>query len=128
MPYTIGFLEAENMVAIENTGNLTYKECFKQCQDAMELGQLHHTNLFFADCTNLVVQPNIVEVFDFFPATYEKLGVPKTIKLACLISGDAVTAKELAFYETICRNRGWQIRLFKDRSTAMQWIHGQQEP
>jgi len=79
------------------------------------------------DCANLVVQANIVEVFEFFPGIYEKINVPKTVKLACLISEDAATAKEMVFYETICRNRGWQIRLFKDRNAAMQWLYGQQE-
>ncbi len=127
MPYTIGFLDDEGIVRIENTGNLKYKECLKQIQEAMELGRIHHTHLYFADCANLVVQANIVEVFDFFPGIYEKSNVPKTVKLACLISEDAATAKEMVFYETICRNRGWQIRLFKDRNAAMQWLHGQQE-
>jgi hypothetical protein len=125
MPYRIGYLEDEGIVTIENTGNVTYKEFMEQSREALELARKKNTQLCLSDCTHLVVQAYTIEVFDFFPAIYEKIGMSRTSKLAVLMSKDAVTARDMEFFETVCLNRGWLIRIFKDKGTAIEWLRGQ---
>lgn len=122
MPYTIGFVKEDGIVLLQNTGNLTYKECVSQAKEALELGRTNNTRFYLADCTHLVVQANVLEVFDFFPTLYEKIHMPRTVKLALLMSKDAVTARDMGFYETVCQNRGWQIKMLRDKSSAMKWL------
>ena len=124
MPFTISYQEDERIVIIENVGNIPYKDLVQQTDEALELGRIKDTRLYLADCIRLVVQADAFEVFNFFPAIYEKIGAPRNSRLAVLMSEDAVTAKDMEFYETICRNRGWQIRVFKDKGTAMEWLLG----
>jgi len=55
---------------------------------------------------------------------YEKLGMDKTTRIAVLVSNIETKAEELHFYENVCLNRGWHIRIFTDRDAAIEWLTG----
>ena len=123
MPYTIDFLEDEGIVIIENIGELTYADWVKQSQEVLELGRKKNVGLFLVHFTHLTVQATTFELFDF-PALYERIGAPKTNRVAVLLTEDAAINEDIRFYETVCRNRGWSIRVFSHKDEAVEWLLG----
>ena len=123
MPYRIEFLEDKGIVLVESIGELTYKEFVKETQEAQELARKKNTRLFLSDCSRLIVKAGTLELFDF-PAMYQRIGSPKTSKIAVLMSGDTTTDKDIRFYETVCQNRGWQVMAFMSRDEAVKWLLG----
>jgi hypothetical protein len=41
---------------------------------------------------------------------------------AILLSAHAAAAEEMEFFETVCRNRGLDVRVFRERDEALAWL------
>jgi hypothetical protein len=76
---------------------------------------------FYSDLTDLAGGHSAGDLFALI-ARLEQLGLPRTLREAIVMSGPAVAAKEVQFYEDACRNRGWNIRIFPDRAAALAWL------
>lgn len=121
MPYEVVYLEELGIVLIKNIGELTYENFSKQSREAIELGRMKKAELFLSDCTKLIASASTIELYDF-PEMYERLGMTRSSKIAVLISTDTAGDRDLLFYETVCRNRGWQIKVFTIKQSAMEWL------
>jgi hypothetical protein len=121
MPYTIHYLQDEGIVLITNNGELTYEDFVKQAQETLEIGRINKCRLFLADCTSMISRVGTMEIFDT-PAVYNNLEAPRTNKVALIISEDKDTNEDIGFYETVCVNRGWPVRVFNDKKAAMKWL------
>ncbi len=57
-----------------------------------------------------------------WPKLYEDLDVNRNNRIAVISPPTPAEQKSLQFYETVCRNRGWQISLFSTRQQALDWL------
>jgi len=121
MPFEIKFLGEKGIVSIENRGELTYDELIEQTKEAINLGHENNSRLFLTDFSHVKVQTSMMEVFQF-PEIYEQLGMNQMSKIAVLVSETELKTEELKFYETICLNRGWQIKIFLQKEPAIEWL------
>lgn len=121
MPYFINFLEKEGVIEIVATGKLTYEDYVKLSEDAVDLALKKNTNLLFLDTSNLGASIKAMEILSF-PDLWESLGTPRTYKLAVLIPKDESLHEDIKFFENVCRNRGWQTKLFDKKEAAVEWL------
>lgn len=121
MPYTIKFLEDKKIVIIENIGTISSEEFEKQSIEALELGKNKNTSWFLADSTQIAGKITTLELLDF-PNMYERIGAPKTTKLAVVIPEDSIVQENIKFLETVCLNRGWQVKIFETKDLAVEWL------
>lgn len=121
MPYKIEFMEEHGIVVIENKGEVSYEELVKQSQEAIELVQCKKARLLLTDFSSVDTQASITDIFQF-PKIYNGLGLDRTSRIAVLVSDETLGSKELSFYETICLNRGWQVRIFTKKDLALEWL------
>jgi hypothetical protein len=121
MPYTINFLEKEGIVKSVSTGKLTFEDYIKQSKEAVELAQKKNTNLLFLDTSNLDASIKATEILSI-PDLWESIGTPRTYRLAVLIPKDESLHEDIKFFENVCRNRGWQTKLFDKKEDAIEWL------
>lgn len=124
MPYIINFIEDQGIVTITNTGKVTHEDFVKQTQEAIELARMKETGLFLSELTHLTNKITTLEIFRF-PEIYEGFGVSRASRLAVLIPGaEKCTSfyEDMNFFETVCQNRGWVVRIFNDRDAAVEWL------
>lgn len=121
MPYTIDYLKDERIVLITNLGEFTHDDFLKQAQETYEVGLLNHCSLFLVDCTSMIARASTLKIFST-PDMYEKMNAPRTNKVALIAPTDQDTKTDLKFYETVCVNRGWPIKMFADRDSAVRWL------
>jgi len=121
MPYKINLLEDKGIVFIENRGDLTYEELVEQSKDAISI--IHEKNIYLilTDFSNVGVDAKITDIYQF-PEIYEQFGLTKMSKIAVLVSAKEVSTEQLTFYENICINRGWQIKIFLKKELALEWL------
>lgn len=127
MPYTIHFLEDKRIVIIENIGKISSEEFEKQSVEALELGRNKNTSLFLADSTQIAGRITPLELLDF-PDMYERIGAPKTTKLAVIIPENLIVQENIKFLETVCLNRGWQVKIFETKDLAIDWLIKKLDP
>ena len=121
MPYEVKLLEDKGIVVIENKGDLTYDELVKQSQDAISIIHDKKAYLILTDFSNVGVDAKITDIYQF-PEIYEQFGLTKMSKIAVLVSAKEVSTEQLTFYENICINRGWQIKIFLKKESALEWL------
>ncbi len=124
MPYKINYIEKSGIVIIENKGELTYDELVNQSKEAIILAKDKNSQLFLSDFSNVKVQANTFKLLKF-PEIYEQYGMNRNSKIAVVVTNVELKTDELRFYETICINRGWQIKIFLKREHAFEWLEGE---
>ena len=100
---------------------VTIEEMKTKASEAVELGVQKGTNLFLVDCTHLKKGGSIVQLYSIGDY-YEKLDIGLGTKQAVVLSEAVEPQRDIRFYETAIRNRGYDVRVFADRSEAIAWL------
>lgn len=123
MPYTIEYLKKEGIALVTNTGVFTYEDFQKQALEALEVSRTRKCKKFLVDCTSMITQSQTMDIYatsDF----YEEIDAPRENQIALVVSAGTEAEADLRFYETVSINRGWQVKLFADKASAMRWLQG----
>jgi hypothetical protein len=124
MPYTITHLEEKNILEAIYRGRVKPTEVMTAITKLLFLAKKHKTNLFLIDCLELIDDKALV--FENY-----KLGVdltkitqkiPEQVKDAIILPRSPQAADNIRFFETVAINRGLNIRLFKNREDALEWL------
>ena len=121
MSYTIDYLEDEGIVLVTNTGELTHELFIKQSREALEIGRTNNCKLFLVDCTLMTTRTQTMQIFDA-PKVYETIGGSRSNKVALILPADKDTQADLRFYEAVCVNRGWRVKVFAQKGSAIKWL------
>lgn len=121
MPYAIKFIENNRIIQIKNNGELSYEELLTQTREVIKIQQEKSTSLILTEFVSVKLDVNIADIFQF-PELYEQLGMQRKSKIAVVVSDVEIKTDELQFYETICLNRGWNIKIFLKEKEAIKWL------
>ena len=121
MPYAIKFIENNRIIQIKNNGELSYEELLTQTREVIKIQQEKSTSLILTEFVSVKLDVNIADIFQF-PEVYEQLGMQRKNKIAVVVSDVEIKTDELQFYETICLNRGWNIKIFLKEKEAIKWL------
>ena len=81
----------------------------------------HRINLLLIDDSELEIAVSTSEIFQM-PDFYEKAHAHRSSRWALVHPPDPEALKHFRFYENVCRNRGWPVKLFSDRQAALDWL------
>lgn len=56
------------------------------------------------------------------PKVFLSLDLPRSSRIAVLSSRSQQGKERVRFFEHVCRNRGWQVRMFFHRLEALEWL------
>lgn len=97
----------------------------QELDDAMTragaLGAEMLTNRYLVDCTAI---DSAGSPFDVLAVAELLASLPPGVieREAVLLPSDAAAAEGFEFFETACRNRGLDVRVFRDREEALAWV------
>ena len=76
---------------------------------------------FLADASDIELAVDVADLYDL-PRSYADSGVMRSARMA-VVSPKSPEMKAFAFfYETVCLNRNWRVRLFETREEAIDWL------
>ena len=91
-------------------------------KEAVALSLQHDCNKILVDCSLISSgNTNMAKIFAI-PEEYEKHQVTRSYKIGLVESKDPAANKNVLFYETVCRNRGWLAQVFEDMESAKRWL------
>lgn len=123
MPYSIRFNDVLRCVETTYEDVVLATELTQAAIETIAAGVANDSKLFFGDCTRLVGGHSIADLFVLMEQL-AKLGLPRGAREALLYPTIEDRARDVDFWETICVNRGFQVRAFDDRETAIRWLTG----
>ncbi len=114
-----------NLGIIECTvvGPLTADEFNESAARGIALAREKGTNLFLVDDSRLEKAVKTSEVYKM-PRFYADLNIDRGTKMAIILPTSPDAKKEVQFYETVCRNHGWNVAAFEQRQDALDWLMG----
>ncbi|HON58047.1 MAG TPA: hypothetical protein P5040_03110 [Smithella sp.] len=80
---------------------------------------------FFTEWISAFPKLSTTEIFAI-PCEWEAAGVDKESVLAVVVQKNGQSRDDAKFYENVCRNRGWRVRVFDDRDAAIAWLDEQE--
>lgn len=123
MPFSARLNADPVYVELTYAGNVTPADLLGALDEAGRLAREGQTIRFLADLTAMAVAHSITDLYDLI-GLFESRGIPRDIREALVAPTLAATPDEVLFWETACINRGYRVRAFRDRATALAWLLG----
>jgi hypothetical protein len=102
-------------------GMVTPEELDRAVRLTLDLAKGSGFFRFCSDVADLVGGHSVGDLFAMI-ASLEQAGLPRTLREAIVTSGSLLPSRDVQFYEDACRNRGWNVRIFPDRASALAWL------
>lgn len=121
MSYTISYIEENNIVSVTACGRLTMEEYKKGSKEVVDLLAKHNSTRLLVDDRLL---DNAASIFDFYdlPKFFREIGLPSHVRVALLYSATARDKRDIEFFETVCKNSGYNVTIFYSYDEAMEWL------
>ena len=121
MAVTVTYAEAAGVVEMVFAGGVYPDELDAILTTAGVLAAENLTNRFLVDCRELAAGGS---AFDVLALAEPLASFPPGIieREAVMLPLEAGAAEQIEFFETACRNRGLDVRVFHDREAALSWL------
>jgi hypothetical protein len=121
MPWQARLTDPPRLVELTYSGIVTPEELFEAFTAALSIARENKIWLCLADCTDMVGGHSIADLYALI-ALFEVSDIDRNGKEAILMPTLKASRREVTFYETTCRNRGFHVRVFKSRKDAVDWL------
>ena len=111
MPYAIKYNPLLGIIEVifnEVTTGTDLTEATTKC---ISLGKETGTRRFLVDAAGVDLAPSLFDVYDL-PAQYEDEKADRQSDVAVILPRSTEARKAAEFYETMCLNRGWLVKVF----------------
>lgn len=108
------------IVEITSKGIVSSKELKSEQTPIFALAEEHNTDMFLLDLTNYERSLSLIDILGGVSFYGKKTTMRIRIAVLAPISEEAL--QDALFYETVCVNRGWNVRVFAERQDAINWL------
>ena len=123
MPYTVTYDPDSSFVVTVFKGKMTIEELIAEEEQSITLAIENRTSKFLVDLVDYESSLSPAQIFEFPDRYQEKLKRPIYVALVEPLSEEA--REDASFYQTVCRNRGWNVMIFAKKEDAVAWLGGQ---
>lgn len=123
MAWTVDFESNLQIVVLTYLGKVTGEEVQEAAAARIDMGREKGVTKFLIDAKKLDADRFVTSsVYDIPTRLYPEKDFQKTNYIA-ILSPELETSKEMVkFFENVCRNRGWQVKMFPHYEIAMEWL------
>jgi len=121
MPWDVNYLEAEYLVIIQNSGELTNEDFIAETTEAWRVMRQHHTYACMVDNRNYHHPFSLIDLYEL-PIFFDKIGVDRRVRVALLFNQGSPLKDDVRFFETVCINQGYNFKVFYEESEAKSWL------
>ena len=118
MPWTMEYNADLKIISVTSSGEWTPDEDDRMLDELRRLSVAHGCISFLIDFRAAKIKFEFMSIFGR-AGTYEKMHFSKDSRAALLVEkiGD-----DHAFYEDVCANRGFKIRVFDNYNKSIRWL------
>ena len=122
MAWRIEFEENRSVICLTFAGRVSDKDMRDASIAAISMIEERSTRNIMSDFTDVAqLDMSVVDVFEF-PKSYKALGLSGTFREAIVSPKQSPVRERVDFYETVCVNRGYDVRTFELRAPALDWL------
>jgi hypothetical protein len=121
MPSSVSYLPELNAVLIVYDGVISPDMLLEAAQSALALSREHGSRRFLADCSALAGGHSVIDLYGL-AKMLEAAGFGRDSREAIVLPQLAAAAADVRFWETTCRNRGFDVCVFETAAPARRWL------
>ena len=121
MPWRISYLAEYAVIETVYAGVLGPQELQAAVLATLEEVRERCTERLLSDCSDLEGGHSVVDLYGLMELLEGQKWGPR-FREALLLPQRALPAEDVRSYETFCVNRGFDVRIFDDRSAALAWL------
>jgi len=121
MPWKIEHLQDQNIIHVTTFGEMYFADWKRQAEEAVALSDQHQSGRYLSDVRQMDDKTSIADILRM-DQLYEGLAKKESNRLALVIDKDQKNYRTIKIYEMACAVRGWHIRSFLDRESAIRWL------
>ena len=122
MAVTIAYSREIDCVVVTYEGEATPEEIQTTIRDALAMAVERQCRRFLVDATELEHRGGtLLDTYEL-PQDFEHFPDIRKYKDAIILPRRQAEAQDLEFFETISHNRGYNVRVFTDRQSAVDWL------
>lgn len=121
MPWNNSYLADLDAIVTVYSGVLSAETLLEAVQSTLALARQHGTKNFLAECSTLEGGHSVVNLYEL-AKLLEAAGTPMDFREAIVLPQLDAPANDVRFWETTCRNRGFDVRVFKTVVDATAWL------
>jgi hypothetical protein len=120
MEWNSSFLQDEQIVVIKTFGNADEKTSMEMAKSISQtMIENKATRCLIDHSALLSVSGSSVDIY-YRPQGISNTGIPSDVKIAELVK--PAHKSHFGFLEYVCRNNGFDFRVFESREPAIQWL------
>jgi hypothetical protein len=123
MPWTIGVPNGKDLVEIRVWQDVTVEDMRESLSQIDALSEEHATGKVLIDARELKAMPRTMSLFDFGRQLAE---TPFSRPMRFALVPSSSVREDVAFLETVSRNRGVEARAFPSREAALEWLSAEE--
>jgi hypothetical protein len=121
MTWRIEFDEKLGLIHCVYAGMVTVEDFKQGALETIALAKKHKTHRILIDDSKLKSSVSTMEIYEM-PGLYEAAEANRRSKWALILPPEGPIRDDVNFYVTMCLNKGWFVKTFEDRRTAIDWL------
>jgi hypothetical protein len=121
MPWTIAYLQQQQVVRIETHGRMDIAAIKAMITDAIAEADRHGVASFLVDHRDMIPDLPVSDLY-YLVSDIEQLGANRQQKVAILWQPGPEQQSAMEFYQDRTYNAGFSHRLFTDEREALAWL------
>lgn len=122
MPYNINHLANLNIVEVEFIDHISGSDLREATTKCIALQKEIGADKFLVHANGSEVLASFVEFYDLAEKQYHAEGLNRQSRIAVIFPTVLRTQDAAKFYETVCKNRGWNAQVHPNRQDALDWL------
>lgn len=128
MSYTINHNASLGVIELTYSGRITGTDLKEATSECISLGKQTGTTKFLVDEVGMDLDASIVDLFNLPNKQYADEEANRQGQVAIILPTSKEARKAVQFYAIACQNRGWFVRVFSERLSAINWLTGNITP
>jgi hypothetical protein len=121
MPWTLDYSVTDSILTVKCAGRFSAEDLLPMTQAATEKMLAEQTLRVLLDFSTAIANVPIADLYKL-PDIYADTRVPRRARLALIVPTDGYRMDIYQFYEDVCVNRGFFVKLFNDVASAKTWL------
>lgn len=121
MPWSMEFKDEGRILKILIHGPMSHAEITEMMRESVGTVAARQVPRVLIDCGEARMSVPTLDIYKL-PDLYAASGVPRGLRIALVPPHDGYKRQSYQFYEDVCRNRGYFVRLFEQQAEAWDWV------
>ena len=122
MPWSYDYNSKQQIVEVVYEGQVTANDLHESTTKFIGMEEEKGRNRFLVDATKMKIATSLMAIYDLPTKQYIEEKADRQGRVAVLLPEDPSAKEAAEFYETVCRNRGWMVRVFSERQDAIDYL------